>query len=229
MLNWTLRYRPVASLLDELRADDVLDVGSGWHGLSCYRRGWVVQTDLSFASRRPGGEPIGRPTYVCASAERLPFHDGSFDFVVSLDLVEHLPELLRRPAILELTRVARRGVLIGFPVGPVAAATDRKLRRALLLARCPIPDWLEEHLDQPEYPDAETVAAALPHGWQIVREEPLGNARLMFAVVLGEHLPVVHHLTSVADRWYRRRASSRLLGRGACYRRVWLLAPAVAE
>jgi SAM-dependent methyltransferase len=229
MLNWTLRYLPVVALLDELEARDVLDVGSGWHGLSWYRRGSVVQTDLAFPSRRPDGQPIGRAMHVCASAERLPFRAAAFDYVVSLDLIEHLPASLRVPAVRELTRVARRGVLVGFPAGPVAATTDRRLHRALNFARQPIPAWLEEHLAQSDYPDADTVIGALPAGWTIVRNTALGNANLMFAVVLGEHLPVVHRLSALADRWYRRRRPSNFVNRGRSYRRLWLLAPASPE
>ena len=53
MLNWTLRYLPVVTLLDQCEARQVLDVGSGWHGLSRYRAGPVVQTDLQFSGHRP--------------------------------------------------------------------------------------------------------------------------------------------------------------------------------
>lgn len=225
MLNWTLRYLPVVELLDQLEAADVLDVGSGWHGLSRYRSGTVVQTDLQFSGTRPAGESRGRARYVCASAEQLPFRDGAFDYVVSLDLMEHLPTHLRAPSVCELTRVARRGVVIGFPSGAEAALVDRRLVRALERTGRGIPDWLTEHLSQADYPDDRTVLDALPSGWAAQREIALGNGRLLGAAILAEQLPVLHRLARLADRGYRKWGPLAVVDRGRTYRRVWLLAP----
>ena len=44
---------------------------------------------------------------VDAKLERLPFADGEFDFAVSLDVLEHLPD--ERPGLAELRRVIRPG------------------------------------------------------------------------------------------------------------------------
>lgn len=226
MLNWSMRYLPVVRLLDELAAGSVLDVGSGWHGLSAYRPGEVVHTDLRFSGDRPPPDGPGRTEFVGASADRLPFRDNAFDFAISLDLMEHLPSPMRRLAVEELARVATRGVLVGFPAGAVAARTDRRLARWLGVARRPIPDWLDEHLAQPEYPDHSLVVGALPAGWRIVDEIALGNAAVTLAVVLAEQLPVTHRLATLLDRWYRVAGPARLLDCGKTYRRLWLLQPA---
>jgi SAM-dependent methyltransferase len=228
MLNWTLRYLPVVEVLDQFDASTVLDVGSGWHGLSWYRPGPVVQTDLAFSGEPPAGRPIGAVRYVCASAERLPFRDGAFDYVVSLDLVEHLPTALRAAAIRELTRVAACGVVIGYPVGEDAARVDRRLDRALTLARRPVPGWLTEHLAQAHYPDTETLRGAVPNGWSIDREVALGNTSLLLAVSVAEHLPGLHRVARWTDRWYRRRGPVSLVNRGRTYRRMWILKPRAA-
>jgi hypothetical protein len=225
MLNWTLRYLPVVELLDQLDACNVLDVGSGWHGLSWYRSGAVVQTDLEFSGERPAGSPPGQARYVCASAERLPFSDRAFDYVVSLDLIEHLPAKLRTPSIRELTRVAARGVVIGFPVGEDAARVDRRLERTLALTGRAVPGWLTEHLAQADYPDSGTLLSAIPAGWSIDREQPLGNTALLLAVSIAEQMPGLHRLARWSDGWYRRQGPRSLVNRGRTYRRLWLLKP----
>lgn len=225
MLNWTLRYLPVVAMLDDLRARRVLDVGSGWHGLGWYRSGLVVQTDLDFAGEPPRGAPVADVRYVCASADRLPFKDGAFDFVVSLDLIEHLPADLRGVAVQELIRVASRGVLVGFPVGPDAAMVDRRLARSLTFARREVPRWLAEHVDQTEYPDASTVAAALPRHWHIEWDRGLGNTTLLLAVSVAEQLPGAQRVAGRIDEWYRRRGPLEVVDRGRTYRRLWLLTP----
>jgi SAM-dependent methyltransferase len=226
VLNWSLRYLPLVDLLDRSNATNVLDVGSGVHGLSTYRPGTVVQTDLRFDAGDPLPPGRGTAVYVAASADRLPFVDACFDFVVSLDLMEHLPLAARRPVLAELCRVARRGVIVGFPSGSTAERTDRRLARTLAALRRTEPDWLTEHLDQPAYPDADTVTGAMPTGWMVECEAPLGNALLTFVVVLAEHLPVIHRLTAAIDRTYRRRGPVAACDRGATYRAMWLLRPA---
>ncbi len=57
----------------------------------------------------------GPPHPVCASASALPFRDQSFDGVLCLEVLEHLPEPLLRAAAEELARVARRSLVIGVP------------------------------------------------------------------------------------------------------------------
>lgn len=59
-------------------------------------------------------------TYVCASADALPFRDGSFDVVGSFDVLEHLPQ--DDVALREQARVTRNG---GHVVAAVPA--DQRL------------------------------------------------------------------------------------------------------
>jgi SAM-dependent methyltransferase len=122
VLNWIMRYQPVIKLLDELGAEKVLDVGSGWYGLSWYWPHNVVQTDLYFTGNAPSPvERAGTAQFVPATAEELPFADKSFDYAVSLDMMEHLPAGIRGKAVAELARVSRTGFMIGYPVGDAAA------------------------------------------------------------------------------------------------------------
>jgi SAM-dependent methyltransferase len=62
---------------------------------------WLVIARKRFEQ----GDVDGR--LVCCSAERLPFRDGSFDGVLSLGLLEHLPD--ERPAVEEAFRVLKPG------------------------------------------------------------------------------------------------------------------------
>jgi SAM-dependent methyltransferase len=225
MLNWTLRYLPVVTLLDHCDAQRVLDVGSGWHGLSRYRAGTVVQTDLQFGGHRPTTRTTGQAVYVCASADSLPFGDSAFDYVVSLDLFEHLPPELRVAAMMELTRVALRGVIVGFPFGTEAARVDQRLARRLQRLGRDIPDWLDEHLAQSAYPDERTVLDALPPGWGVTKDMSLGNVHLLGAVVLAEQLPVLQRVVRSVDAWYSRFGPLSIVNRGRSYRRLWLLTP----
>jgi SAM-dependent methyltransferase len=229
LLNWYLRYAPIIALLDAEGADQVLDVGSGWWGLSWYWPHPVVQTDFRFAGSAPTAGRRGRARFVRSSAEQLPFADDSFDFVVSSDMLEHLPEHLRAPSVVELTRVARRGVIVGFPCGEPARQLDRRIDKLLATARRSRPDWLDEHLGQARYPDVDTVADALPGDWEIVSSHPNGGARGQLAVAMAESLPVTRRLAALIEGRLARRGGSRREPAGRTIRMIYRLAPIAAD
>jgi ubiquinone/menaquinone biosynthesis C-methylase UbiE len=116
----------VVALLRVVRAKSVLDVGSGTGRAIQFLRQRCP--DL----RIEGVEPVSKlrervrvPGIVMhdASGESLPFHDDSFDVVISFGLLHHVPAAA--PVITEMTRVARFGVMISdanrFGQGPTAA------------------------------------------------------------------------------------------------------------
>lgn len=219
MLNWLLRYQPIMRTLEELKPTSVLDVGAGPHGLSLYWPGNVVQTDLRFVNA-----PAARDnaTFVGASAEALPFGDDTFDVAISIDMVEHLPAEIRAACMAELFRVARRAVVIAYPIGEVAARADRLMAASFRLRRRPLPQWLAEHLDQTEYPSESLVASALPGGWKTTRVEREHNVWLQFAICLAE-TTALERITERVERWGRTRRLPQPLKVGGSYRYYFLV------
>jgi hypothetical protein len=226
VLNWLLRYQPAIQILDELGAHTVLDVGAGWHGVTRWWPHAAVQTDIDFGRAPRNIQRRGIPSLVRASAEALPFADGAFDFALSLDMIEHLPAEIRAESIRELTRVARRGVVVGFPVGARARKLDESLARVVRTLRQPLPDWLEEHLAQQNYPDRSTLLEALPSTWAISRELPVGNVSLQRAVVLSDMTPGLSAIAGAVERKLARNGKApAFLNHGDTYRTIWLLQP----
>jgi ubiquinone/menaquinone biosynthesis C-methylase UbiE len=45
----------------------------------------------------------------------MPFKDGEFDFVFSLDMLEHIPKDKRLDAIREMVRVSKHDIIVAFP------------------------------------------------------------------------------------------------------------------
>ena len=103
----------VAALLHVVRAKSVLDVGSGTGRAIQFLRQRCP--DL----RIEGAEPVSKLREQAqvlgavmhdASAEDLPFRDGSFDVVMAFGMLHHVPAAA--PVITEMIRVARFGVMI---------------------------------------------------------------------------------------------------------------------
>ena len=123
-------YEVVANLTRGLRTVDV-GCGEGWiEALNPE----VVGVDFSAVALERAREN-GAVNLVQASAERLPFEDGSFDLAVSLGSLEHFADSVA--ALRELARVSRMQLLTVHQHLPVVG----HLRKPLLSLR--------GHRDQP--------------------------------------------------------------------------------
>ena len=137
------RYRIVADAVEVLRGDGgplrILDVGGGEGVILRFLSGdEVTVLDLPDAEGMTG--------MVEGDATALPFEDGSFDYVTSVDVYEHIDPGAREKYLSELRRTARRGVLLAAPFDSEmvreAERVANALHRSLHLAENV---WLKEH------------------------------------------------------------------------------------
>lgn len=188
MLNWLTRY---ASVMAELDLDpdgqlleSVLDVGCGPHGLACAApNARFVGTDVLFAGRVAGGM-----TAIRNDPGPLPFADASFDTVVCLDTLEHIPSQDRAGFVRELARVAARRVIVACPSEGSAQLQDI-LRLEYEVRGLPLPGWLNEH-DEHGLPSADQireVCSSVP-GFSAT-ELQMANGLLAMLIVLADMLP----------------------------------------
>jgi SAM-dependent methyltransferase len=141
IVQWLPRYYRAQQMLTDLPSGArVLDIACGEGDLAKFisdRGARVWGADLSPADihkgfpRNCGSNVI----YVAADAGRLPFTDATFDWVLSFDTLEVIPN--DRPALSEFVRVLKRGgtLLISVPTRPPNAgnlfASQRILRHWL--------------------------------------------------------------------------------------------------
>lgn len=98
----------------------ILEVGSGSLGIAPYLGQKITGLDLDFS-----GPDFPLLTRIKGDATHIPFPDQSFDFVVSVDVLEHVPSKKRKRAINEALRVAKFGVFLGIPCGKEAEKQDK--------------------------------------------------------------------------------------------------------
>lgn len=118
--------------------------------------------------------PKGHPPYVQALGSALPFADASFDVVMACDVLEHVPPQYRDAFLVELTRVARRLVVLPGPYDTAGVAYAEMAVRRLLPASSPAQAWLAEHAEN-GLPNVEKTVEGLLHGSLVATAFPVGS------------------------------------------------------
>ena len=153
---WLLgvQERAVMKALARCEVQSVLDVGGG-HGQtagSLSRRGYAVKvagSDQSCAARLSPLIASGKCTFVSGDLLNLPFPNENFDAVVSLRFISHCDQWQR--LVSELTRLARKVVVIDYPV--------RRKGTLLELILFPIKKFAEGNTRRYRLYDNEELAA----------------------------------------------------------------------
>ncbi len=158
MMSQLLRYAPVISLIKKTRPERILEVGCGSQGLGKFLSCRFVGVDRDFTDFTGTSHQLSPSMLpVLASGAHLPFKDHAFDFVVLLDVLEHLASHTRVGILAECDRLSRGWIVIGFPCGALAEDHDREFLRWLRQRSLRIPMWLHEHMDHP-YPTVQEVS-----------------------------------------------------------------------
>lgn len=119
-----LRYLPLVKFIKkiDIKNPTILEVGSGSLGIGPYLKRAFTGVDVNFSG--PSWKQLKK---IKGQAEKLPFSYCSFDVVISVDVLEHLPPKNRARAIQELFRVSREHVVIAVPSGIQSEKQDQKL------------------------------------------------------------------------------------------------------
>ncbi len=208
------RHRDMRDLAHLVRAHErpprlaVLDVGGG---PGCTARflptDWVVVVD-------PAPPDELTPTLfadlrVQASGAALPFPDATFDLVLSLDSLEHVPPADRPRCLIELLRVSGRYVLV---LAPFASAASE--RAEALLAEYVKIALHTEHAQLREHrtyglPDLDSTLAALQASGAVCHTFPSGALHHWLPLMLLKHyllgLDPDAGVHAALDRWYNAR------------------------
>ncbi len=162
MINHKIRYNILRSHLAKNESSSILEVGCGSQGLGQYFKNTLFTgVDNDFGDYGANRQTHVNMRAIKASALDLPFENDEFDITFSLDMIEHIPEKLRKKAVKELIRVTGDKLVIAFPCGDAARRADEEQLAKLLSQKKAVPGWLNEHVEL-DYPDESLVLSAIP-------------------------------------------------------------------
>jgi len=126
------RHKTVAKLIGN-QEGEILDVGGGVKGLDRFVKNKVVVSNLKEGD-------------ILADGRALPFADNSFSLVTSIDVLEHIPSWDREKFVNELKRVAKKRVILSFPLGTKTHIRAEKELKDFLEKKGEEVGYLEEHI-----------------------------------------------------------------------------------
>lgn len=137
-----LRYIPVVEVIKKsgLETSTILEVGSGSLGIVPYLRREIDGIDIDFS-----GPKTSLINKIKGQATSLPFKKNAYDIIVSVDVIEHIPQSQRTDAISETLRVAKKLAIIVVPVGKKSEEQDKELRQYWNKIYAKPNQFLEEH------------------------------------------------------------------------------------
>lgn len=160
-----VRYTYAQQAVNAMRNKEshtILEVGAGAHAnLADY----LKADDIVFLDLDLPNEVLGDSRFVIGDATNLSYDEGSFDFVIALDVIEHIPVEHRKRFIENINRVAKIGVILSAPHYSVKSPfEDELLKMFYHLCGTETPIWIDEHIDCTLPTKAEIVSLVEQQG-----------------------------------------------------------------
>lgn len=142
-------------------SDSVLDVGGELGNLKKFTMAQVTVVDIGKGDIQYDGK-------------HLPVADRSYDVVTAIDVLEHVPKKARADFIRELIRVAKKRIILSFPLGTSEHEQAERTLLADVRKKGNTIQYLEEHVAH-GLPTVQEVVNQLP--WAPSKTQYIGDWR----------------------------------------------------
>lgn len=217
------RYKACADILENLCTNEctILDVGSSE---DCLLGEFLPNLKITYVDPLLSLHPDRSDNKIAGDIFAKELDGQLFDFVVSIDTLEHIPQEQRDLFVERLTKLARRGIILAFPCSDVGDAleTDRWVNDVYFMAFGKNYKWLEEHFRHGLPSLSQVLDKFKTLGWQtrVARngytpwlKELLGFT--LCALEIRELKPIVLELSD-----YFNKNLSRFDNQEPCYRQI---------
>ncbi|GLI09879.1 hypothetical protein YDYSG_59120 [Paenibacillus tyrfis] len=143
------RYRLTSDIINKVRGKDqrltILEVGANEHKNLEF---FLTDDKITYLDINVPDHLKEDKSYIQGDATEMPFSDGAYDFVVALDVFEHIPVQLRQKFLDELHRVGKYGFVLAAPFD-TQGVRDAELRANSFFKTIygMNYEWLEEHIN----------------------------------------------------------------------------------
>ena len=192
MLGWSTRYEKILKRNPDLhnKSASILELGCGPHGLARFTENKIIGLEATKTTPREPNLSI-----IEGTLKDIRIESKSFDYVVCVDVLEHIPEADRAWTIREICRIARKRVIISCPIKDFAAPLEKWLASWYSEKSRNIPWWLREHLSNGLPSLQETIAAISETGHQFNITPNEGALQHYASIFLDELFPFTSSLT----------------------------------
>lgn len=170
-----IRYLPIVAEIRDKKYQTVLEVGSGGLGIAPYLERPVTGLDTSFS---PPFFPL--LSRVVGTGLKIPFADRSFDVVISVDTLEHVSASSRLKIVAEMSRVAKKEIIVAVPTGEAARRQDEELNELYWKIHGRTYPFLDEQLDH-GLPSREEILKAMGDNVRVENNEPLALRKFLMS------------------------------------------------
>jgi hypothetical protein len=226
------RYRAVADIIRKLlpSGGSVLDVGCGPAATFGTFFDCSEPYRLCFVDPLLAGTPPGRHRQVVGTIFAPELDDETFDLVVSVDTLEHVPESVRPGFLDRLLKLSRGCVVLACPCADagVGADVDSYVNAVIEQITGRPYSWLDEHFEY-GLPRLAWITEVFDQaGWTTVVAQnghgPWLKEILPYIILAVEFKANVEAVRSVSRIFNRQ--LYRFDGRSPCYRQIVIAAPA---
>ncbi|MCT1539296.1 MULTISPECIES: glycosyltransferase [Lysinibacillus] len=164
------RYKHIEEIINLVRKDSnftILEVGANEHK---NLQNFLPLDDITYLDIEVPNHLLDDPQYIQADATNMPeITERTYDFVIALDVFEHIPAALRENFIKELHRVSKKGVIIAAPFNSKAVenAEVRANNYFMQLYGSGF-RWLEEHRENGLPDFAKTIDCYLENKFDFI-------------------------------------------------------------
>jgi len=140
-----IRYSEIVRIIGKTKKNNpsIIEIGSGKIGITSYLKQKVVGVDVTFDDY-PSLGYLEERVY---NGTKLDYFDNRFDFVISVDMLEHVPIRERQRIISEMIRIGKTYIVLAFPCSAKSKLYEKKLERRYIRCGLPVPKYLKEHME----------------------------------------------------------------------------------
>lgn len=201
------RYKLAQMLLNSMRINTthtILEVGAGNHS---NLEKFLPNDDIKYLDINLSEENIKNPKFILGDITEINLGEDSFDFIIALDVLEHIPTNKRDEFFSAISKAVKYGVIISVPTEHLENIYNDKLLEAIFMGiGSKPPVWIREHevhgLPKEDYITSE-LEKRFGHECNVIYHSSRELFSLMIQLeALASNSTILYNLFNILNDYY---------------------------